>query len=225
MNNHLFGAGQHGIIAVGAAISYLAGSVPWGYFLVRFARGYDIRKKGSGNIGATNVFRTEGPVLGLATGMLDAGKGALGAHLFCVLVPGAPVWLAILGGLASVAGHNWPIWLLFRGGRGVLTTAGVFAYFAWLPLVLAAAVFSVVFAAGRMVSLGSICGALSLPVFAFLVPGPWRAPAIVALSVAAAVLIVFRHRVNVGRIIAGTEYRFGGRSSGRQKGSRRGKRA
>jgi glycerol-3-phosphate acyltransferase PlsY len=196
-------------IAMGAALSYLAGSIPWGYILVRVMRGYDIREKGSGNIGATNVFRVEGPVLGLVTGVLDAGKGALGAHIFCAINPGAPAWLGILGGLAAVAGHNWTVWLKFRGGRGVLTTAGVFAYFAWLPLVLSVLVFGAVFAAGRMVSLGSICGALALPVFAVVVPGGWRDPVIVALSIVAAALIVARHRANIRRIIAGTEYRFG----------------
>lgn len=206
------------LIAVGAALSYLAGSVPWGYILVRLARGYDIRRKGSGNIGATNVFRVEGPVLGIVTGLLDAGKGALGAHLFCAMNPGVQPWLGVLGGLASVAGHNWPVWLLFRGGRGVLTTAGVFAYFAWFPLVLAAAVFIVVFAAGRMVSLGSICAALALPVFAVTVPGPWRDPVIVGIAVLAAVLIVARHRANIGRIIAGTEYRFGRKGPGGGEG-------
>src|ERR1039457_3727622 len=160
-----------------AAAAYLLGSIPVGYLLVRLFRREDIRTVGSGNIGATNVLRSGGKGLGAATFVLDAAKGAaavlLGALVASPLLPSVPQRnVEALAALCAVLGHMFPIWLRFRGGKGVATGFGVFLVAAPLAALSAIALFAIVVAITRYVSLASIVGAASFPIFAwFMIHG------------------------------------------------------
>ena len=196
-------------------LAYLLGSVPTGYLLVRFFRKQDIRTLGSGNIGATNVMRTGARGLGAATFLLDVVKGcsavALGAVLAPYLMPGSPVRnVEALAALCAVLGHMFPVWLGFKGGKGVATGFGVFLVAAPSAALAAIGVFILIFAISRFVSLGSILGAASFPVFAwFLVQG--EKPAFfIGIQGAVALLIIVKHHENIRRLLSGTENRFGG---------------
>jgi glycerol-3-phosphate acyltransferase PlsY len=203
-----------------AATAYLLGSVPTGYLLFRLFRKQDIRESGSGNIGATNVLRVGGKALGAATFLLDILKGsaavALGALLGTLLLPHAPVRNAeALAALVAVLGHVFPVWLRFRGGKGVATSFGVFLVAAPLAALAAISVFALVLALSRYVSLASILGAASFPAFAwFLVRGD-RPPFFIAVQAAVALLIIAKHHQNIHRLFAGTESRFGAGSGER----------
>jgi len=174
-----------------ALAGYVVGSIPVGFFIARAARGVDLRRAGSGNVGAANVYRTAGLALGITVMAADMAKGA------------AAVWLAgsgtaaVAAGLAAVIGHIYPVWLGFRGGKGVATAAGVFGMLSPLPALAAAGVFAIIVARTRYVSLGSIVATIVLPVLEWLSPGP-RGVDIGATAVAA--LILFRHRGNVMRL-------------------------
>jgi acyl phosphate:glycerol-3-phosphate acyltransferase len=198
-----------------ALIAYLLGSIPFGYVLVRLFLKEDIREKGSGNIGATNVVRSGAKGLGALTFLLDALKGyvaviagvwVLHLHMFQQV----PLQNATaLAALAATVGHIFPIWLDFKGGKGVATGFGVFVAVAWLAAVASLGVFIVIVALSRYVSLASILGAASFPVFAFLTPHvPYAAPMIAVILIVPLILIV-KHHQNIGRLIHGTEYRFG----------------
>ncbi|HMD21797.1 MAG TPA: glycerol-3-phosphate 1-O-acyltransferase PlsY [Alloacidobacterium sp.] len=198
-----------------ALIAYLLGSIPFGYVLVRLFRKEDIREQGSGNIGATNVVRSGAKGLGALTFLLDALKGyvavaaaawVLDLHLFQqVSVQSATA----LAALVAIVGHIFPVWLGYKGGKGVATGFGVFVAVAWLPAVASLLVFIVVFALSRYVSLGSILGAAAFPVFAFLFPHfPYEASMIAVIFIVPLILIV-KHHQNIGRLLHGTEYRFG----------------
>ncbi len=195
-------------------LAYLLGSVPVGYLLVRIFRKQDIRTFGSGNIGATNVLRSGGKGLGAATFLLDVVKGAgavlLGAWLAAPLLPGLPQRnVEALAALCAVIGHMFPIWLRFRGGKGVATGFGVFLVAAPLAAIAAITLFSLVFALTRYVSLASILGAASFPIFAWLtVSGP-KPPFFIAVQFIVASLIIVKHHPNIRRLLAGTEHRFG----------------
>ena len=197
-----------------AAAAYLLGSIPTGYLLVRFFRQQDIRTFGSGNIGATNVMRSGGKGLGAATFLLDVLKGCcavwLGALLGGLLMPNAPVRSAEgIAALAAVLGHMFPIWLRFRGGKGVATGFGVFLVAAPLAALAAISLFFLVLFLSRYVSVASILGAASFPVFAWLlVQGP-RPVVFIAAQFAVALLIIAKHHQNIRRLLAGTESRFG----------------
>jgi glycerol-3-phosphate acyltransferase PlsY len=201
-----------------AVVAYLLGSVPTGYLLIRFFRHQDIRQAGSGNIGATNVLRSGGKGLGAATFLLDMLKGCsavwLGALLGGLLAPAAaPRNMMALAALLAVLGHIFPVWLRFKGGKGVSTSFGVFLVAAPLGALAAIAVFAVVLAISRYVSLASILGAASFPVFAcFLVHGP-RPPFFIAVQIAVALIIIVKHHQNISRLLAGTESRLGRRRS------------
>jgi len=194
--------------------AYLLGSIPSGYLLVRIFRHQDIRSVGSGNIGATNVLRSGGKILGAATFVVDLLKGMsavwLGAFLEVLLLPHTPVRdLEALAALAAVLGHMFPVWLGFRGGKGVATGFGVFLVCAPWAAVAAFTVFAVALALSRYVSLASILGAASFPVFAwFLVSGD-RPPFFIAVQVAVSLLIIAKHHQNIRRLFAGTESRLG----------------
>jgi glycerol-3-phosphate acyltransferase PlsY len=194
--------------------AYLLGSIPSGYLLVRIFRHQDIRSVGSGNIGATNVLRSGGKILGAATFVVDLLKGMsavwLGAFLAVLLLPHTPVRdLEALAALAAVLGHMFPVWLGFRGGKGVATGFGVFLVCAPWAAVAAFTVFAVALALSRYVSLASILGAASFPVFAwFLVSGD-RPPFFIAVQVAVSLLIIAKHHQNIRRLFAGTESRLG----------------
>lgn len=197
-----------------ALFAYLLGSIPVGYLLVLTFRKQDIRTVGSGNIGATNVLRSGGKSLGAATFVLDAVKGALavalGAWAASSLFPGSMERnLEALAALSAVIGHMFPVWLRFRGGKGVATGFGVFLVAAPVAALGAITLFAVIFALTRYVSLASILGAASFPLLAWLtVSGP-RPPFFIAVQILVALLIIVKHRPNIQRLLAGTEHRFG----------------
>jgi glycerol-3-phosphate acyltransferase PlsY len=197
-----------------AALAYLFGSIPTGYLLVRVFRKQDIRTVGSGNIGATNVLRSGGKGLGAATFLLDALKGYAAVWLAgWLLAPMLPTWpvrnVEALAALFAVLGHMFPIWLRFRGGKGVATGFGVFLCAAPLAALAAITVFGIVVALSRYVSLASILGAASFPVFAwFTVSGP-RPAFFITVQIVVALLVIVKHSANIRRLISGTEHRFG----------------
>ncbi len=193
------------------AVSYLLGSLPFGYLLVRIFRKQDIRTTGSGNIGATNVARSGARGLGVLTLLLDLAKGSaavlLAKHVRPGL-PGVPSDLAVCAAIAAVIGHVFPVWLRFRGGKGVATALGVLL--ALVPLVALASVgvFALVALTTRFVSLASVLTAATLPVFAILL-SPDRSPVYLGGVCFLAVLVILKHRANITRLLAGSESRFG----------------
>lgn len=196
------------------AAAYLLGSIPTGYLLMRFVRKQDIRTIGSGNIGATNVLRSGAKGLGAATFLFDVLKGAMavlvGARLAAVGFPPIPLHNAeALAALCAVLGHMFPIWLSLRGGKGVATAFGVFLVLVPYAALAALALFVVVFALGRYVSLASVLSAAAFPLFAWLIY-PWTHNYLI-LSIIGIVsgLVLVKHWQNIQRLIAGTEYRFG----------------
>ena len=197
-----------------AAASYLLGSIPTGFLLVRIFRHQDIRSVGSGNIGATNVLRSGGKGLGAATFLIDMLKGCsavwLGALLGALLMPATPLRTAqAIAALCAVLGHMFPVWLHFRGGKGVATGFGVFLAATPAAALAAIGVFFLVLLISRYVSLASILGSASFPAFAwFLVSGP-RPAAFIAAEFAVALLIIAKHHQNIRRLLAGTEARLG----------------
>lgn len=189
--------------------SYLLGSLPWGYVVVKLKKGVDIRKFGSGNIGATNVNRILGGKYAFLVLLLDIGKGTGGVLLGMELSRFGGVSSAFLSassGFSSILGHCFPIFLKFRGGKGVATSAGAFLFLTPLPLLLSFGVMAGVVWFFRYVSLGSILSALSLPLFIFLLKGktPYFFFALVL-----SVLIIFTHRENILRLLKGEESKLG----------------
>jgi glycerol-3-phosphate acyltransferase PlsY len=185
------------------ALGYLLGSLPWGYWLPRVLAGVDIRTVGSGNTGATNVWRTFGPKLGLPVALLDMAKGAAAA-LVARWIAGDLV--AVLAGLAAMVGHWRPLFFAFaRGGKMVATTGGVGLALAFFPTLAAAGVWIAVFLLTRYASLASIVAAATLPGFAALFGA--SIPVLV-FTFASALAVVVLHRANIGRLRAGTENRF-----------------
>jgi glycerol-3-phosphate acyltransferase PlsY len=197
-----------------ALAAYLLGSIPVGYLLVRIFRRQDIRTVGSGNIGATNVLRSEGKALGAATFLLDVCKGALAVLLAAMIagsvLPTVPQRnVEALAALFAVLGHMFPVWLHFHGGKGVATGFGVFLVAAPGAALSAITVFAIVFALTRYVSLGSILGAASFPVFAWFMVNGERPLFFIAVQAAVALLIIVKHHPNIRRLLAGNEHRFG----------------
>jgi glycerol-3-phosphate acyltransferase PlsY len=204
-----------------AVMAYLLGSIPFGYLLVRIFRGEDIRLTGSGNIGATNVARSGAKGLGIATLALDAIKGALAVCLAAVLAgskynlcgdfiqhPCAPALrLMALAALFAVLGHVFPVWLRFKGGKGVATALGVFCVLFPKAILLALAIFIVVVAVTRFVSLGSILGAIAFPVAAYFLQNTDAISLLLASSVS--LIVILKHHQNISRLLSGTESRFG----------------
>jgi glycerol-3-phosphate acyltransferase PlsY len=174
---------------------YAVGSLPIGYLVAQSARGVDLRRVGSGNVGAANVYRTGGLSIAIAVMLADAAKGA-GAVLLGGGVNG------VAAGVAAVVGHIYPVWLGFRGGKGVATASGVFSVVSPVPAAIAAAVFTIVVGRTRFVSLGSIVATVLLPIVEWLTPG-LRAVDIGATIVS--LLILFRHRGNMMRLWTRTE--------------------
>jgi acyl phosphate:glycerol-3-phosphate acyltransferase len=195
-----------------AALSYLLGSIPFGYLLVRIFRGEDVRQSGSGNIGATNVSRTS-PVLGGLTFLLDALKGT-GAVALSYVVAERMVAIPTLeqlalGALFAVVGHVFPAWLKFRGGKGVATGLGAFLLIAPKAVLIAAGIFIAVVVIFRYVSLGSIVAVATFPFAAWIIGQFYLSPAGLALISLASLLILIKHRDNMRRLLAGTENRVG----------------
>src|SRR5262249_39129898 len=208
-----------------AAIAYLLGSIPFGYVLVKFVRGEDIRLSGSGNIGATNVARSGAKGLGALTLLLDVLKGAAAVWIAAALAAssynrcagvsetfGLPCIPALrlmsLAALFAVLGHVFPVWLRFKGGKGVATALGVFSILFPKAVLICLAVFIIVVLLTRYVSLGSILAALVFPVAAHFLYSPDAGSLVITSTLA--LIIVFKHHQNIGRLLKGTENRLGG---------------
>lgn len=192
------------------AVAYLVGGIPFGYLLVRLKTGQDVRSLGSGNIGATNVLRTTGRSVAIATLLLDIAKGFFAVWLAALLTGHSDLWMSAAA-LAVMAGHSYPPFLKFRGGKAVASFIGAFLCLTPVPLAATLAIFVPVVAVTRQISMGSIVAAGSLPLAVWLILHP-TAPVLIA-SLLAAAFIVYRHSSNIERIRAGTEnvFRFSGR--------------
>jgi len=186
------------------ALGYLVGAIPFGFLVARRGGGVDIRRTGSGNVGATNVFRSAGVRAGLMTAALDVAKGA-GAVCAAWAATGS-VDAGAAAGVAAVAGHAYPVWLGFRGGKGVATAFGAFTVLAPLPALVVLAIFGVVVRVTRYVSVGSVAAAVSLGPLVYIGAGP---PAATRAAFVSGCLILFTHRSNLARLLAGSERRLG----------------
>ncbi|NOT25240.1 MAG: glycerol-3-phosphate 1-O-acyltransferase PlsY [Acidobacteria bacterium] len=187
------------------AFGYLAGSLPLSYLLAR-RRGIDLRLSGSGSVGAANVLRTSGVMDGVLAMVLDAAKGAIAA-LVAMRLTNSPA-TTVAAGLAAVIGHSYPVWLRFRGGKGVATSAGVFLVFEPLAVVIAGSAFALGVFVTHYISVGSIVGAITLAVAVVLLDAPTE---VIVGAVAAALIVLHRHRGNLARLYAGNERRVGER--------------
>jgi glycerol-3-phosphate acyltransferase PlsY len=190
-------------ILLAVTLGYGFGSVPFAYLATR-GQGLDLRQIGSGNVGAANVLRTSGVPPAIVVMVLDAVKGSAAVIAAQQMTQGTTA--PVVAGLAAIVGHVYPVWLGFRGGKGVATTAGVFAVLAPIASALAASVFIITIWITRFVSAGSLAAALALVLAA---PLAHASGAIVAGALCAAVIVVSRHRANVARLAAGTERRLG----------------
>jgi glycerol-3-phosphate acyltransferase PlsY len=198
-------------LAISALLAYLIGGLPFGYWFVRLSQGRDIRTMGSGNIGATNVHRTAGGKAGLVVLALDVLKGLIAVWLAAVISHDDVRAMAV-SGVCVMLGHCYPVFLRFRGGKAVACFIGAFGYLAPLALAITAVVFIAAVALSKYISLGSIIGALVFPLAAWLTRSPQP---VVMASVAAALIIIYRHSANITRLRTGSEHRFswkGGKS-------------
>jgi len=187
-------------------IAYLLGSIPFGYLIVRWQRGIDVRTTGSGSIGATNVMRNLGLAGFVATFLLDAGKGLLAVQLASKMTSGDPTAVAAAAA-AAVLGHCFPFWLRFRGGKGVATGVGVFSALAPLQVALVLVIFAVVVAIWRYISLGSVVATAAFPILVYLMKHP--PIQLVYGAGGAALIIILRHHANIARLLKGTENKLG----------------
>src|SRR5215468_9572355 len=194
-------------MALAIVVAYLVGSVPFALLLARHWGAADLRRVGSGNVGAANALRASGVRAGVLVAVLDIAKGAasvaLAAHLSNVAA--APA----VAGLSAIVGHIYPVWLKFKGGKGVATACGVFSVLTPIAVPPSLLVFLVAVWASKYISLGSILASLALPSIAY---ATGASAATLAVAIAAAALIIFRHRTNLSRLIGGTERRFGVRA-------------
>ena len=181
-------------------LGYLLGSIPSGWLAGRWLKGIDLRELGSGSTGATNVLRQVGKGPALVVFLIDVGKGAAAVLLARAL--GLGDWIQVLAGLTALAGHIWPVWLGFKGGKAVATGLGLFLGLAW-PVGLASfGVFMAVFSLSRLVSLASVLAAISLPL---LMAAGTSSNANLVVALVAMLLVLWRHRSNIKRLINGTE--------------------
>jgi acyl phosphate:glycerol-3-phosphate acyltransferase len=189
--------------------AYLIGSIPFGMLLAKMFGGVDVRKAGSGNIGATNVARVAGPLPGILTLVLDGVKGAAAVWLAARFTNDSALWMTIAG-LSALIGHCFPVWLSFRGGKGVATAAGMFLALCWPAALGAIGVFILVVLFSRFVSLGSVSAAAAMPLLIYLLWAPHHAPPLVVTfgAFAAAMLVVYKHDANIQRLVEGREPRF-----------------
>jgi len=207
-----------------AVISYLLGSIPFGYILVKLFLKQDIRQTGSGNIGATNVARSGKKGLAIATLLLDAGKGAAAVVIAgwsargswsagyvpgSLPAPGYRLELEALAALFAILGHVLPMWLGFRGGKGVATAVGAFSLVAPMAVVISFAIFLVVFSVFRYVSMSSIASAFVFPVVALVLLHDHLSHLATALLILGPIVIIFKHHANIRRLLNGTEPKFG----------------
>jgi glycerol-3-phosphate acyltransferase PlsY len=198
-------------------VGYLLGSIPTG-FVVAKTRGVDIRTVGSGNIGATNVFRALGVPAGVFVLLADAAKGWLAVVVVAKLAgtgfwgnvdPLNSEWLAICGGVAAIVGHNYSCWLHFKGGKGIATSAGVLTALVPWALLIILAVFIIVLALSRYVSLASIAASSTLPFATWLTVRGVTRVSLTAVTGAMAALAIYKHKGNIKRLLNGTEHRLG----------------
>lgn len=190
-------------------VGYLLGSIPFAYLFVRLAGRGDVRRIGSGNVGATNALRAGGWKVALPVALADVGKGVLAVVLMRQVTP-HPAWV-LAAGVAAVIGHCFPVWLRFSGGKGVATAGGVYLTLALPAALAAAALWVVVLALFRIVSLASLVAAAVFPLLVYLFVRPSLVE--MAITVLAAAVIIVRHRANLGRLVRGEEPRlWGGRS-------------
>ncbi len=186
-------------------IAYLLGAIPFGYLVVKFTTGKDVRAAGSGNIGATNVLRTTGKAKGVLTLVLDIAKGFAAVWIAAILTNNSPLWTS-LAALAVMAGHSYPVFLRFQGGKAVASFIGAFLYLTPEPLLAALVLFVIVVAGTHYISAGSVIAAGAFPLGVWLILHPpvevWVA------SIIAGAFIVIRHKANFQRIHAGTENVF-----------------
>jgi len=189
--------------------AYLLGSIPFGLLFTKLFRGGDVRQSGSGNIGATNVARVAGPLPGILTLLFDAAKGAAAVRLAARFSNENATWM-IIAALAALFGHCFPVWLKFRGGKGVATAAGAFLMLSPLALLGSVILFILVVAFWRYVSLGSISAAASMPLLIYFLWAPQHAPplAVTFGALAAAGLIIYKHDANIQRLLQGEEPKF-----------------
>jgi glycerol-3-phosphate acyltransferase PlsY len=189
--------------------SYLLGAIPFGFLLAKIFGGADVRKAGSGNIGATNVSRVAGPLAGILTLVFDAAKGSAAVLLAAHLTDNSALWMVVAGFLALI-GHCYPVWLNFRGGKGVATAAGVFLVLSPAAMFSALAIFIIVVIAWRFVSLGSLAAAASIPLLMYFLWAPHHAPplAVTFGSLAISTLVIYKHDANMQRLVEGTETKF-----------------
>lgn len=189
--------------------AYLLGSIPFGVLLTRLFGGGDVRKSGSGNIGATNVTRVAGPVPGILTLLFDVAKGAAAVSMAGRLSNESATWMTIAA-LAALLGHCYPIWLKFRGGKGVATAAGAFLVLCAPALLGSVILFLLVVFFWRYVSLASISAAASMPLLIYFLWAPHHAPPLGVTfgALAAAAIIVYKHDANIQRLVQGEEPKF-----------------
>jgi acyl phosphate:glycerol-3-phosphate acyltransferase len=190
-------------------IAYLIGSIPFGYLVVRAKGGGDVRETGSGGTGATNVSRRAGKAAGVFTLVLDALKGALAVIIARLMLNADNTeWLIAAAAIAVIVGHIFPVWLAFRGGKGVATGVGVFLVLVPMAVLFAAVIFAAVVALTKYVSLGSILAAASIPLFVWLFALEVDLKPLLTAAVVGALLIVYAHRGNIARLMSGTEPRI-----------------
>jgi len=200
-------------LAATLLLGYASGSLPFGLWLGRWLRGVDVRTLGSGNLGATNVYRSLGPGIGVATLLLDIAKGAVPVWLLPhsaigAAFPGGPEWCALAAAFAAVAGHVWTFLAGFKGGKGVATSAGVLLALSPASFGVFAAVFVVTLLVTRFVSLGSILGAVAFAIaLARFSPSGVASPSF-AVGAVLATLVIVRHKDNIARLLRGEERRF-----------------
>ena len=184
-------------------VAYLLGSIPFGYLIVRRKSGADIRETGSGGTGATNVSRRAGKAAGILTLLLDAAKGCVAVLIAKAF--GGDDWVIAAAAIAALVGHIFPVWLGFRGGKGVATGVGIFVVLAPVALLGAGVVFVAIVLLTRYVSLGSITAAVLIPVLVWVQSD---SPTLLVAAIVGAALIVFAHRGNIQRLASGTESRI-----------------
>lgn len=197
-----------------AAVSYLLGSIPFGYLVVRICTGEDVRAIGSGNIGATNVAR-KSPALGVATLLLDAAKGLAAVLVARALFSGPHQQLIMTtAAFFAVLGHLFPVWLKFRGGKGVATSLGAFIFLTPKSILCMVVLFLVIAVAFRYVSLGSVVVAAAFPLLAWALREYVDSRQLIFIALVSA-LVIWRHRQNIGRLASGTESKLGSKSGGK----------
>lgn len=193
------------MIALAAVLAYLIGGLPFGYWFVHLTSGKDIRAMGSGNIGATNVYRTQGSKAGVVVLVLDIVKGFVAVWLATWLVPGNPLALALAAALVML-GHCYPVFLRFKGGKAVACFVGAFLYISPLAVGVVLLLFIVIVALSKYISVGSMVGAAIFPLFFWLIYRP--APSLLIASIFCALLVIYRHKGNIERLWSGRENVF-----------------